>query len=59
MSNQASDVRNEIKTAKERLELLEELELLESEFRFIENEYHQRREQLERRLSHLNSIPGN
>ena len=50
MQNQKTDVRSAIEKAKEHLEILEEIELLDSEFRLIENEYHQRREHLAARL---------
>ena len=53
MQNQETNVKKEIANAKERLELLEDLDLLESEFRLIQNEYLQRRRDLEMRLAKL------
>jgi predicted nuclease with TOPRIM domain len=53
MSDQATNVKGEIEKTKERLEVLEEIDLLESEFRLIRNEYFQRKHHLESRLEKL------
>ena len=45
--------RTEIEKARQRLDVLEEIDLLESEFRLIQHEYNQRRETLEKRLTEL------
>ena len=50
MSNPSSELTNELERARTRLEVLQELELLESEFRLIENEYAQRKQHLNERL---------
>lgn len=54
MQNQKKSTRQAIEQTKTRLDLLEELDLLESEFRLIENEYTKRRGHLENRLKELN-----
>ena len=54
MSNPSSELTNEVERARTRLEVLQELELLESEFRLIENEYNQRKQHLTARLSATN-----
>ena len=51
MSNPSSELTNELERTKDRLEVLQELELLESEFRLIENEYNQRKQHLTARLN--------
>ena len=51
MSNPSTEITVELERARTRLEVLQELELLESEFRLIENEYTQRKQHLEARLS--------
>jgi hypothetical protein len=53
MSNQITNTRESIETAKAKLQTLEELELLESEYALITNEYLQRRQHLEDRLTRL------
>ena len=53
MSNTSSEIVNELERTRSRLELLQELELLESEFRLIENEYNQRKRHLAERLSSI------
>lgn len=53
MQNSPKNTRQEIEQTKSRLELLEEIDLLDSEFRLIENEYTQRRQHLEERLRRL------
>lgn len=45
--------RQQIEQAKAKLELLEELELLETEFKLIENEYQLRKTRLETKLNAL------
>ena len=51
MSNPSSEIVNELERARNRLEILQELELLESEFRLIQNEYNQRKHHLAERLN--------
>ena len=51
MSDPSSKLTNELERAKNRFEILQELELLESEFRLIENEYNQRKRHLAERLN--------
>ena len=51
MSNPSSEVVNELERTRIRLEVLQELELLESEFRLIQNEYNQRKHHLTERLN--------
>ena len=51
MSNPTTEITNELELTRNRLEILQELELLESEFRLIENEYNQRKQHLTARLS--------
>ena len=51
MSNSPSEIINELERARTRLEVLQELELLESEFRLIQNEYNQRKQHLAERLN--------
>ena len=51
MSNPSSELTNELERTKDRLEVLQELELLESEFRLIQNEYNQRKHHLAERLN--------
>ena len=51
MSNPPSEIVNELERARNRLEILQELELLESEFRLIKNEYTQRKQHLAERLN--------
>ena len=55
MSDPSSKLTNELERAKTRLEILQELELLESEFRLIENEYNQRKRHLAERLNSNNN----
>ena len=51
MSNSPSEILNELERTRTRLEVLQELELLESEFRLIQNEYNQRKHHLAERLN--------
>lgn len=53
MPNPPSNVSNEVEKVRLKLDILQELELLESEFRLIENEYSQRKRHLSERLSAL------
>ena len=53
MSNPSSEIVNELERARNRLEILQELELLESEFRLIKNEYTQRKQHLAERLNSI------
>lgn len=53
MSNQKANVREEIEKTKGKLEILEEIDLLESEFGLIKNEYLQRLEHYKKRLESL------
>ena len=56
MSNQKANVREEIEKTKSRLEILEEIDLLESEFGLIKNEYFQRLEHYKKRLESLGPV---
>lgn len=51
MQNPSIPAQEKIRIARERLELLQELDLLETEFQLIRNEYTQRKRNLEERLS--------
>lgn len=51
MSHPQTNTRESIEKTKARLELLEEIEILETEFALITNEYTQRRRHLEERLA--------
>ena len=51
MSNPSSEITSELERTRTRLEVLQELELLESEFRLIQNEYTQRKQHLAERLN--------
>jgi len=53
MSDQTPDTLNPIELAKAKLELLEEIELLDSEYELITNEYTQRKRHFEERLTRL------
>ena len=53
MSNPSSEIVNELERARNRLEILQELELLESEFRLIKNEYTQMKQHLAERLNSI------
>ena len=53
MTNPQTNTRESIEKTKARLELLEEIEILETEFALITNEYTQRRSHLEKRLDAL------
>lgn len=53
MADQTTRTQQTLAAVKEKLELLEELELLESEFTLITNEYHQRHRHLEERILRL------
>ena len=55
MSNQITNTRESIETAKAKLQTLEELELLESEYALITNEYLQRRRHLEERIARFST----
>ena len=55
MQNQEKSMREVIAETKSRLELLEEIDLLDSEFGLIRNEYGQRRKHLEERLKAIGS----
>ena len=51
MSDQKRNVKEKIETAERNLEILRDIDLLDAEFRLIENEYLQRRKELEEKLS--------
>ena len=53
MCQQESNVKEEIEKAKSRLEILEEIDLLESEFNLIKQEYFQRLNHYKNRLEKL------
>ena len=53
MQNQTKSTRDVIAETKSRLEILEEIDLLDSEFGLIRNEYVQRRKHLAKRLKAL------
>ena len=53
MQNQGKSTRDVIAETKSRLEILEEIDLLDSEFGLIRNEYVQRRKHLAERLKAL------
>ena len=55
MQNQEKSMREAIAETKSRLELLEEIDLLDSEFGLIRNEYVQQRKHLEERLKAIGS----
>ena len=55
MSNQTEIIRNQLEKTRTRLQLLQELDLLTSEFRLIETEYRERLELLKNKLAELNS----
>lgn len=50
MQNSQKDVRVALEQTKERLAVLEEIDLLDAEFRLIQHEYTQRKRSLEERL---------
>ena len=54
MSNPSSEIINELERTRSRLEILQELDLLESEFRLIQNEYNQRKLHLAEKLDMIN-----
>jgi len=56
MPHQKANVRKEIEKAKSRLEVLEEIDLLESEFGLIKNEYLQRLDHYKKRLESLGAV---
>ena len=56
MQNPQTNTRESIEKTKARLELLEEIEILETEFALITNEYTQRRSHLESRLSAIDTV---
>ena len=59
MQNQGKSTRDVIAETKSRLEILEEIDLLDSEFGLIRNEYVQRRKHLAERLKTMNApVPG-
>ena len=53
MPDPQTNTRESIERTKARLELLEEIEILETEFALITNEYTQRRKHLEERINAL------
>lgn len=53
MPDPQTNTRESIEKTKARLELLEEIEILETEFALITNEYTQRRKHLEERINAL------
>lgn len=55
MQNQEKSTKDAIAQTKSRLELLEEIDLLDSEFGLIRNEYVQRRKHLAERLKALDA----
>ena len=55
MPDPQTNTRESIEKTKARLELLEEIEILETEFALITNEYTQRRRLLESRLSAIDT----
>ena len=56
MPDPQTNTRESIEKTKARLELLEEIEILETEFALITNEYTQRRRHLESRLSTIDTV---
>ena len=56
MPDPQTNTRESIEKNKARLELLEEIEILETEFALITNEYTQRRRHLESRLSAIDTV---
>ena len=56
MPDPQTNTRVSIEKTKARLELLEEIEILETEFALITNEYTQRRRHLESRLSAIDTV---
>ena len=56
MPDPQTNTRESIENTKARLELLEEIEILETEFALITNEYTQRRRHLESRLSAIDTV---
>ena len=56
MPDPQTNTREPIEKTKARLELLEEIEILETEFALITNEYTQRRRHLESRLSAIDTV---
>ena len=50
MPNSKKNVREKIAATEQKLEILREIDLLDAEFRLIENEYLQRRSELDARL---------
>ncbi len=53
MSDQKASIKEKINQAKQRLEILEEIDLLESEFGLIKNEYSTRLKHYKKRLEAL------
>ena len=53
MQNSQKDVRVALEQTKERLAVLEEIDLLDAEFRLIQHEYTQRKRSLEERLESI------
>lgn len=53
MSDSQENVRVALERAKEKLALLEEIDLLDGEFKLIQHEYTQRRRTLEGRLAEV------
>ena len=56
MPDPQTNTRESIEKTKARLELLEEIEILETEFALITKEYTQRRRHLESRLSAIDTV---
>ena len=56
MPDPQTNTRESIEKTKARLELLEEIEILETEFALITTEYTQRRRHLESRLSAIDTV---
>ena len=56
MPDPQTNTRESIEKTKARLELLVEIEILETEFALITNEYTQRRRHLESRLSAIDTV---
>jgi len=57
MSDSARNTKEAIARAKPQLQLLEQLDQFESEFRLIETEYRQRREEIKCHLEELGKLP--
>ena len=53
MQNQTTNTKHRLEKNRTEFELLQQLDLLESEFRLIENEYRQRHQELSSKLAML------